>query len=94
MSVALPIATTNAYRLVFQTLILTDDIDLSNIINLTGGAGDPAGSSTSTQIVVTDLYSSGGSGTNTLTVHKTDSTGNPLEGATFRLLNVNKQPIS
>lgn len=93
LSITLPLATTSAYRLVFQTLILTDDIDLSNTISLSGGTGDPAGSSTSTQIVVNDLYSSGGSGTNVLTVHKTDSTGNPLSGSTFRLLNVNKQPI-
>ncbi|HPQ47127.1 MAG TPA: SpaA isopeptide-forming pilin-related protein [Clostridia bacterium] len=93
LSVALPQSTTKAYRLVFQTLILTDDIDLSNTVDISGSTGDPAGSSTSTQIVVNDLYSTGGSGTNTLTVHKTDSEGNPLEGATFRLLNVNQQPI-
>jgi len=94
LSVALPQSTTKAYRLEFKTLILTDDIDLSNTIDITGSTGDPAGSSTSTQIVVNDLYSSGGSGTNTLTVHKTDSEGNPLEGAEFRLLNVGQQPIT
>lgn len=80
-------------RLEFSTAILTDDINLANTVNLTGSAG-PTGNANSSQIVVNDLYSSGGSGPNTLTVHKTDSGGHPLAGATFRLLNVNKQPIT
>lgn len=94
LTVALPADTKSAYRLEFSTAILTDDIDFANTVSLSGGATDPAGGATSNQIVVTDLYSSGGSGTNSLTVHKTDSSGNPLSDATFQLLNVNKQPIT
>ncbi|SHI14340.1 LPXTG-motif cell wall anchor domain-containing protein [Sporobacter termitidis DSM 10068] len=94
LSVELPKSTTAAYRLEFTTSILSDDLDLTNTITLSGSAGDPSGGAVSSQIVITDLYSNGGSGSNTLTVHKMDAHGNPLSGATFRLLNINKQPVT
>ena len=94
LEIELPSPTDSAYRLLFETLILTDDINLSNTVSLTGSAGDPTADADSTSIVVNDLYSSGGSGPNVLTVHKSDSGGNPLAGATFRLLNANQDPIT
>lgn len=94
LTVELPKLTSSAYRLDFNTAILNDDIDLSNTVSLSGKAGDPGGSSNSNQIVVNNLYSGGGSGTNTLTVHKTNASGDPLTGAKFRLLNVNKDAIT
>lgn len=94
LKIELPAATSSAYRLEFDTLILTDDINLSNTVSLTGSAGDPSADADSTSITINDLYSSGGSGPNELLVHKTDSGGKPLAGAIFRLLNVNKTPIT
>lgn len=94
LTVELPESTSSAYRLEFTTNILVDNIDLTNRIDLSGSAGDPSGGSTSSQIVITNLYSGGGSGSNTLTVHKMDSDGNPLSGVVFRLLNVNRQPVT
>ncbi len=93
LEIALPQNTNKAYLLEFSTIILVDDINLSNQIELTGGLSDPAGTNTSDSVSVTDLYSQGGSGSNSLTVHKTDKEGNPLQGATFRLVNSNMQPI-
>lgn len=94
LTVNLPSPTSFAYRLEFTTFILVDDLDLSNSAVLSGSAGGPSGSAASSQIVINDLYSSGGSGSNKLTVVKTGAGGLPLAGATFRLLNVNRQPIT
>lgn len=93
LTVTLPANTSSAYRLEFITNILVDDLNATNSITLSGSAGDPSGSADSTQIQIVNLYSSGGSGSNTLTVHKTDTAGAPLVNAEFQLLNVNKQPI-
>ncbi|WP_176786174.1 SpaA isopeptide-forming pilin-related protein [Desulfosporosinus hippei] len=94
LAVSLPANTSSAYRLEFITNILVDNLDIANSITLSGSAGDTSGSADSTQIHIVNLFSSGGSGSNTLSVHKTDTDGNPLVNAKFRLLNVNKQPVT
>lgn len=84
----------HAYLLEFATVILDDKVGtLTNTVDLTGQDTTPGGSAQSGSISVTEVYATGGSGSNTLTVHKKDMKGNSLEGAKFRLLNANKQPI-
>lgn len=82
-----------AYSLAFNTSILTDDITFVNEINLTGNGNTPNAGATANQFSVTDLYSNAGSGSNKLTVYKDDGNGKSVAGATYQLLNVNKQPI-
>ncbi len=82
-----------AYRLEFDTFIVADNLNVVNHISLTGETGSPTGNANAAQITINNLWASGGSGSNTLTVHKVDEKGNPMEGATYRLLNVNKLPI-
>ncbi len=82
-----------AYRLEFDTFIVADNLNVVNHISLTGETGSPAGNANAAQITINNLWASGGSGSKSLTVHKVDENGNPMEGATYRLLNVNKQPI-
>jgi uncharacterized surface anchored protein len=81
------------YRLEFTTYILTDDLDIVNTIALTGASSSPTGTDDSERIVINDLWSSGGSGSKSLTVHKINAEGGPVAGATYRLLNFNKEPI-
>lgn len=83
----------HVYRLEFTTYILTDDLDIVNSIALTGSSSSPAGTDDSDHIVISDLWSAGGSGSKILTVYKTNPEGNPVPGATYRLLNFNKEPI-
>ncbi len=82
-----------AYRLEFDTFIVADNLNVVNHISLTGETGSPTGNANAAQITINNLWASGGSGSKSLTVHKVDEKGNPMEGATYRLLNVNKQPI-
>ncbi|MFT4145474.1 MAG: SpaA isopeptide-forming pilin-related protein [Mobilitalea sp.] len=82
-----------AYRLEFDTFIVADNLNVVNQISLTGETGSPTGNANATQITINNLWASGGSGSKSLTVHKVDEKGDPIEGATYRLLNVNKQPI-
>ncbi len=81
------------YRLEFTTYIISDDLNVVNTIELTGSSSSPTGTSHADRIIINDLWSSGGSGSKTLTVYKTDALGDPVEGATYRLLNFNKDPI-
>ena len=83
-----------AYRLEFTTYILADDLNFINKVALTGSTESPAGENTATQIEINDLWSSGGSGSLTLTIHKEDSRGSAVEGAEYQLLNLNKKPVT
>ncbi|MBC3887121.1 hypothetical protein GH810_02205 [Acetobacterium paludosum] len=83
----------HAYYLDFTTNILTDDLSFANKITLTGAANSPTGDATAGKIVITDLFSKGGSNSNKLTVYKDDGNGKAVAGATYQLLNVNQQPI-
>jgi LPXTG-motif cell wall-anchored protein len=94
LTISLPENTGSAYLLEFTTDILLDSLTFTNSISLSGTSGEPTGNSSASQIAITNLYSGGASGSNTLTVHKTDSAGHPLKDAEFTLLNVNRQPIT
>lgn len=83
-----------AYRLEFDTFIVADNLNVVNHISLTGETGSPTGNANAAQITINNLWASGGSGSRSLTVHKVDENGDPMIGATYRLLNVNKQPIT
>lgn len=84
-----------AYLLEFSTLILDSRVGtIENSVELVGENTTPAGSGESGMISVKDYCSTGGSGSNSLTVRKTDSSDNPLAGSVFRLVNVNRQPIT
>jgi len=91
--VHLPTGTSRAYILSFSTNILHDSISFTNAVSLTDSTGSTNGNASSNQVVVSDIYAQGGSGSNALTVHKVNMTGDALKGVQFRLLNVNKQPI-
>lgn len=93
LSVHLPANTRKTYRLEFSTMIAADSLTLTNQIELDGSAGEPTGSADASQFQIFNLYSSGGSGPNQLTVLKQDENGDPLDGAVFRLLTPAKQPM-
>lgn len=82
-----------AYRLEFSTYVLADNLNVVNEVDLTGQTGSPTGTTTSGLVTISELWSSGGSGSGSLTVYKSDGAGNPVEGATYRLLSVNQTPI-
>jgi uncharacterized surface anchored protein len=82
-----------AYRLEFSTYILTNDLDAVNVVSLDGSNGDPSGTANSANIAISNLWSSGGSGSYVLSVYKSDGAGNPVPGATYRLLSMNLSPI-
>lgn len=92
LTVSLP-NSSYAYRLVFTTFIIVDDLDIVNEISLTGTTDSPSGSAESGRIEINNLWSTGGSGSMSLTVNKTNEEGDPIEGAVYRLLNINKDPI-
>jgi len=92
--VTLPDNSSSVYRLEFSTNILTDDIDLVNSVSLSGNLGSPTGDADAERIVINDLWSKGGSGSYSLTVHKEDGNGNPVQGAEYQLLNRNYQPVT
>lgn len=81
------------YRLEFSTNILTNNLDSSNTVNMYGYNPTTNPSSTSLKVTVNNLWSSGGSGSITLTVHKEDGDGNPVQGAVYQLFNLNLDPI-
>ncbi len=93
LTVGLPDGSDATYRLEFTTYILTDDLDFTNSVSLTGAVGSPSGGATSDPVVIEDLWSNGGSGTQTLTVHKEDGSGNAVAGATYELLNFAGEPL-
>lgn len=82
-----------AYRLEFSTYILTDDLNAVNVVSLNGSNGDPSGTADSARISISNLWSSGGSGSYVLSVYKSDGSGNPVPGATYRLLSMSLSPI-
>lgn len=94
LSVYLPTPTKEAYILEFDTIIVEDSIDLQNKVSISGSGGGADSTYSSGSVVVNNLYSSGGSGSNTLTVIKKDSAGNLLKDAEFRLTNAGKLPIT
>jgi LPXTG-motif cell wall-anchored protein len=94
LSVYLPTPTKKAYILEFDTIIVEDSIDLQNTVSISGSGGGADSTYSSGSVVVNNLYSSGGSGSNTLTVIKKDSAGNLLKDAEFRLTNAGKLPIT
>ncbi|HNX15607.1 MAG TPA: SpaA isopeptide-forming pilin-related protein [Oscillospiraceae bacterium] len=83
----------NAYRLKFTTFIITDNYTYDNTVSLSGSNGTPSGNADVRNIQVGALWSSGGSGSLPLTVHKTNADGNPVPGAVYQLLNASRQPI-
>ncbi|HWR22498.1 MAG TPA: collagen binding domain-containing protein, partial [Feifaniaceae bacterium] len=93
LTLTLPDNSSATYRLEFTTFVLSDDLDFTNTVSLTGSAGSPEGGASAQNIVINNLWSSGGSGSNTLTVHKEDGAGNPVAGAAYQLLNFNMQPV-
>lgn len=82
-----------AYRLEFSTYILTNDLDAVNVVSLNGSNGDPSGTANSARVAISNLWSSGGSGSYVLSVYKSDGAGNPVPGATYRLLSMGLSPI-
>jgi uncharacterized surface anchored protein len=82
-----------AYRLEFSTYILADNADIVNQVSLDGTSGSPSGTDDAARITINDLWSGGGSGSGMLTIHKENGAGTPLAGATFRLLNIDREPI-
>ncbi|MGI6175714.1 MAG: SpaA isopeptide-forming pilin-related protein [Christensenellales bacterium] len=82
-----------AYRLEFTTFVVADNLNDINQISLSGSAGNPSGTANADRIIINNLWSGGGSGSRTLTVVKDDGAGNPVAGATYRLLNFNKEPV-
>ncbi|HMM07076.1 MAG TPA: SpaA isopeptide-forming pilin-related protein [Clostridiales bacterium] len=82
-----------AYRLEFTTFIIADDLNTVNKISLTGTSSSPSGTAEASRIEINNLWSSGGSGSMKLTVNKVNGSGDPVEGAIYRLLNFNKDPI-
>lgn len=93
LTVHLPTPTGKAYVLKFTTNILQGSLTLTNTVSLSGTGSGSDNTATATQITINDLYSGGGSGSRTLTVHKTDTASSPLSGAVFRLLNTYEQPV-
>ncbi len=91
--VRLPQGSTKAYRLEFTTFIISDDLNFTNKAVLSGSVDSPAGDDDAQSVVVNNLWSSGGSGSQTLTVYKDDGYGNPVPGSIYQLFNFNKQPI-
>ncbi len=81
----------SAYRLEFTTYIIADDLNTVNTISLTGTSSSPSGVAQASRIEINNLWSSGGS--MRLTVNKVNSSGDPVAGAVYRLLNFNKNPI-
>lgn len=82
-----------AYRLEFSTYIISNNLDVVNTVSLSGSNGDPSGTGNAARISISNLWSSGGSGSNVLTVYKSDGSGNPVAGATYRLLSMGLTPI-
>ncbi len=82
-----------AYRLEFSTYILSNNLDVVNTVSLSGSNGDPSGIGNSARISISNLWSSGGSGSYVLSVYKSDGSGNPVAGATYRLLSMGLTPI-
>jgi uncharacterized surface anchored protein len=93
LTVNLPEGSKSAYRLEFTTFIIVDDLDFINEATLTGTTESPSGDGTATNVVVNNLWATGGSGSRTLTVYKDDGGSTPVSGAVYQLLNVNKDPI-
>lgn len=93
LTVRLPQGSTKAYRLEFTTFIISDDLNFTNKAVLSGSVDSPAGDDDAQSVVVNNLWSSGGSGSQTLTVYKDDGYGNPVPGSIYQLFNFNKQPI-
>jgi len=94
LTVNLPEGSRSAYRLEFTTFILSDDLDFTNEAVLTGSIESPGGDTEAENVVVNNLWSSGGSGSRTLTVYKDDGMGTPVPGSVYQLLNFNKEPIT
>jgi uncharacterized surface anchored protein len=83
-----------AYLLEFTTVLLDDKVGtMTNSVRLLGSVISPTGEAKSGSISVKEIYSSGGSGSNSLTVLKTDGGSVLLAGAKFRLVNAARQPI-
>lgn len=93
LTVNLPEGSRSAYRLEFTTFILADDLNFTNEATLTGSTQSPDGGAEAENVVVNNLWSSGGSGSRMLTVLKDDGAGNPVAGSVYQLLNFNKEPI-
>ncbi len=85
----------SAYLVKFTTDIDMDLIEqlpgktktFTNSAELTGIAGINGGTQNSTNVEVTSARGGANNNVGTVTVHKTDEAGNPLEGAVFALLN-------
>jgi uncharacterized surface anchored protein len=92
LSVSLPDGI-SAYRLEFDTQVIVDDLDYTNTVSLTGKTSSPGGSTQAQNIKINNLWSSGGSGSNGLTVHKEDGAGSAVPGAKYQLFNFNYQPV-
>lgn len=82
-----------AYRLEFSTYIVSNNLDVVNTASLSGSNDDPSGTGNSARISISNLWSSGGSGSNVLSIYKSDGSGNPVAGATYRLLSMGLTPI-
>ncbi len=93
LTVHLPEGSSKVYRLEFTTFIISDDLDFVNEAVLSGTTNSPSGDDEAEEVVVNNLWSSGGSGSQQLTVYKDDGKGNPVPGSIYQLLNFNKQPI-
>lgn len=93
LSVNLPEGSTKVYRLEFTTFIISDDLNFTNNAVLSGRTDSPDGDADAQNVSVDNLWSSGGSGSYTLTVYKGDGKGNPVPGSIYQLLNFNQQPI-
>lgn len=93
LSVDLPNNSTKAYRLEFTTFIVSDDLNFTNNAVLSGKTDSPDGDADAQNVSVSNLWSSGGSGSRTLTVYKDDGKGNPVPGSIYQLFNFNQQPI-
>ena len=93
LSVNLPEGSTKVYRLEFTTFIISDDLNFTNNAVLSGRTDSPDGDADAQNVSVDNLWSSGGSGSRTLTVYKDDGKGNPVPGSIYQLLNFNQQPI-
>ncbi len=93
LSVNLPEGSTKVYRLEFTTFIISDDLNFTNEAVLSGRTDSPDGDADAQNVSVDNLWSSGGSGSRTLTVYKDDGKGNPVPGSIYQLLNFNQQPI-
>ena len=93
LTVMLPDNSDNTYRFEFSTHIIPDDLDIVNKVSLSGSSGSPTGEAESGRISIDDLWSNGGSGSYSITIHKEDDSGNPVSGAEYQLYNFIMNPI-